>query len=81
LSDGGRAIGMCQRRIALAALAAREEVIRCDRIGDDSQPYFLGRQRAVELTELDPMRRPRVALDPRSPHQLDGNVQRAAGGV
>jgi hypothetical protein len=70
-NDGGRAIGMCQRRIALARLAPRDEVIRCDRIGDDSQPFFLVASMQSN-TELDPMRRPRVALDPRSPHQLDG---------
>jgi hypothetical protein len=51
---------------------AREEVIRCDRIGDVSQPYFLVAS-VQSNAELDPMRRPRVALDPRSPHQLDGN--------
>jgi hypothetical protein len=71
LNDGGRAISMCQRRIALARLAAREEVIRCDRIGDVSQPFFLVAS-VQSNTELDPMRRPRVALDPRSPHSRDG---------
>jgi hypothetical protein len=70
VSDGGRAVGMCGRRIVLSRLAASEEVVRCDRVGDATQPLFLIAN-VQTLTELDPTRRPRVALDPRSAHKRD----------